>query len=117
MRKTKLAVSRLGRKELEDCRLRLRELGGSRLEQRELGEFRYRQSEFVGSRLRQQNRMLQVGAEKVCSPKLRHKDLGGSCLGRREIGGSRLIRRELGASKPTVRYKDGRLLQVVRDRA
>ena len=67
-------------------------------------------------RLRQQNRLLEIGAEKVSSSNLGQKDLGGSCLGKREVGNLRLKRRELAASRPTVRYKEeGRLLQVVKD--
>ena len=51
LRRTKLVVSKLGRKELQDYRLRPRELGGSRLGRtklerakggrRELDEFRF----------------------------------------------------------------------------
>ena len=95
----------------------LRELGGSRLGRREFGEFRFRQSKLVGSRLRQPNRLLQVGAEEVRSSRLGKKDLAGSCVGRREVSDSRLRQRELGGSRPIIIHQEGRLLQVVRDRA
>ena len=53
--------------------------------------------------------------EKVCSSKLGQRDLGGSCLGRREVCGSRMRRREFGPTRPPVRYKEVRLLQIARD--
>ena len=59
--------------------------------------------------------LFQVGVEKVRISKLGQKDLVGSCLGRRVVGDSRLRRRELDASRPTVRYRDGYLLQCVRN--
>ena len=63
------------------------------------------------------NRLLQVGAEEVCSSRLGQKDLSGSYLGRKEFGDSRLRRMELGGFRPTIKDKEGWLLQVVRDRA
>ena len=83
-----------------------------------LGEFRFRQSELVCSRLRQQKSAvpcLDGGSSRHQA--IGQKDLGGSCLGRREVGDSRLRWMKLGDSMPTVRYKEGRLLQVVSDRA
>ena len=62
------------------------------------------------------NRLLHVGAEEVRSNRLGQTDLGGSCLERKEVGDSRLRWRELGGSLLTVRYKERRLLQVLRDR-
>ena len=64
-----------------------------------------------------ENPLLHAGAEEVRNTRLGQKDLEDSCLGRREVGESRLRWRELGGSMPTIRYKEGRLHQVVRDRA
>ena len=83
-----------------------------------IGEFRFRQSELVDSRLRQQKSAVPCWDGGSSQNQARAE--GSRWLlniGRREVGDSRLRWREVGGSMPTIRYKEGRLLLVVRDRA